>query len=98
MKLTKEECIKYKKELLWAYDNVGTKYDSSAIKDAISLGVVYYEKLMNEHFDNPPLKFEEIEEGMWVWIYREPAYRKILCTQTLNDILDLVAQSSTQGR
>jgi len=25
------------------------------------------EQLINEHFDNPPLKFEELHEGMWVW-------------------------------
>ena len=24
-------------------------------------------ELINEHFDNPPLKFEELKEGMWVW-------------------------------
>ena len=23
--------------------------------------------LIHEHFENPPLKFEELEEGMWVW-------------------------------
>lgn len=25
------------------------------------------EQLIKELFDNPPLKFEEIEAGMWVW-------------------------------
>ena len=25
------------------------------------------EQLINEHFDNPPLKFEELEVGMRVW-------------------------------
>lgn len=25
------------------------------------------DELIEEHFDNPPLKFEELEEGMWVW-------------------------------
>lgn len=24
-------------------------------------------KLIKQHFDNPPLKFEELEAGMWVW-------------------------------
>jgi hypothetical protein len=23
--------------------------------------------LIEEHFSNPPLKFEELKEGMWVW-------------------------------
>lgn len=25
------------------------------------------EQLIREHFDNPPLKFEELKENMWVW-------------------------------
>lgn len=24
-------------------------------------------ELIEEHFSNPPLKFEELKEGMWVW-------------------------------
>ena len=24
-------------------------------------------QLINEHFDNPPLKWYELKEGMWVW-------------------------------
>lgn len=24
-------------------------------------------QLIEEHFDNPPLKFEELKENMWVW-------------------------------
>lgn len=35
-------------------------------------------KLMNEHFDNPPLKFGELREGMWVWDNKEKWYRKIV--------------------
>ena len=32
--------------------------------------------LINEHFDNKPLKFEELENCMWVWdnFYKTPAY------------------------
>lgn len=43
---------------------------------------------------NPPLKFEELEEGMWVWIYRESAYRKILCTQTLSGVQFVIIDMS----
>ena len=34
------------------------------------LDIKYFEVLENlieEHFDNPPLKFDELKEGMWVW-------------------------------
>lgn len=24
-------------------------------------------QLIHEHFDNPPLKFEELKENMWIW-------------------------------
>lgn len=30
-----------------------------------NLNILY--ELINEHFSNPPLKFEELKEGMWVW-------------------------------
>lgn len=35
------------------------------------------EKLIAEHFDNPPLKFEELKEGMWIWDNKDKAYMKI---------------------
>ena len=25
------------------------------------------DKLIEEHFDNPPLEWEELKEGMWIW-------------------------------
>lgn len=29
--------------------------------------MVIFARLIEDHFDNPPLKFEELEVGMWVW-------------------------------
>ena len=29
--------------------------------------ILNYKKLIEEHFNNPHLKFEELKEGMWVW-------------------------------
>lgn len=56
MKLTKEECLNSVNELIlnWGYE--GLEED---------LEPIY--QLINEHFDNPPLKFEELKENMWVW-------------------------------
>ena len=34
-------------------------------------------RLINEHFDNPPLKWEELKEGMWVWDNKYEQYIKI---------------------
>lgn len=36
-----------------------------------------FKLLIEEHFDNPPLKFEELKEGMWVWDNKEKEYAYI---------------------
>lgn len=33
-------------------------------------------EVINAYFDNPPLKFEELEEEMWVWDNKEKMYIK----------------------
>lgn len=35
------------------------------------------ESLIHEHFDNQPLKFEELEEKMWVWYKPLKEWKKI---------------------
>lgn len=35
-------------------------------------------QLIREHFDNPPLRFEELEEGVWVWDNKEKMFCKIV--------------------
>ena len=37
------------------------------------------DKLIKEHFDNPPLKFEELKEHMWVWDNKIKQYYQISC-------------------
>ena len=32
--------------------------------------------LIKEHFDNPPLKFEDLKEEIWVWDNKEKTYIK----------------------
>ncbi len=36
------------------------------------------QQLIEEHFDNSPLKFEELHEGMWVWDNNDNKYNKII--------------------
>lgn len=31
-------------------------------------------QLIQEHFDNPPLSFDDLKEGMWVWDDKEKLY------------------------
>lgn len=64
--LTKEECEK-------ALMNICSS--NAKMEDR----KVFYQ-LINEHFDNPPLKFEELKEGMWVWDSKFKSYYKVKCT------------------
>ena len=29
--------------------------------------IICFKELIDEHFDNPPLEFEELKQGMWIW-------------------------------
>ena len=65
--MTKDECVKVLNVL---YFSDGTDCRDDECFNAL-MG------LINEHFDNPPLKFEEIEEGMWVWYKPLKQWKKI---------------------
>ena len=54
--MTKEECLK-------ALETLQDKYLNFDVVDEL----ICFKSLIEEHFDNPPLKFEELEVGMWVW-------------------------------
>lgn len=56
MMLTKEECLEALTEI---------KMYGSINIPLYSLEVI--ENLIGEHFSNPPLKWEELKEDMWVW-------------------------------
>lgn len=59
--LAKEECEK-------ALDSIYKVADKLVLNHNIFIGSYdILNKLIHEHFDNPPLKFEELKEGMWIW-------------------------------
>ena len=64
--LTKEECLEALTEI--------KMYGSISIP-LYSLEVI--ENLIDEHFSNPSLKFEEIKKGMLVWDDIDKEYRKV---------------------
>lgn len=64
MKLTKEECTKALNGLYFS--------DGTDGRDDECYNVLM--ELINEHFDNPPLSFEEMKEDMWVWDKKENMY------------------------
>ena len=63
--MTKEECLK-------ALETLQDKYLNFDVVDEL----ICFKSLIEEHFDNPPLKFEELEVGMWVWDNKEKMYIK----------------------
>ena len=69
--LTKEECEKaldHFEKCYWDQDN------SYGAMNGVRKDLDILNKLIHEHFDNPPLKFEELKEGMWVWDDRDKEY------------------------
>lgn len=68
--MTKEECLE-------ALETLCTFADGNPNSSGEFVGKMLQEaddklkQLINEHFDNPPLKFEELHEGMWVWDSKE---------------------------
>ena len=43
-------------------------------KDRVNQCTELLQNLIHEHFDNPPLSFEEMKEDMWVWDKKENMY------------------------
>ena len=69
--LTKEECEK-------ALNSLYKVADKLVLDHNIFIGSYdILNKLIHEHFDNPPLKWEEMKEGMFVWDNKHHTYIKI---------------------
>ncbi|MCR0360838.1 hypothetical protein MKD08_08880 [[Clostridium] innocuum] len=65
MELTKKNCMIAKNRMRGlAYTSCNCREENI---DEVNNCDNYLEQLINEHFDNQPLKFEDLEEGMWVW-------------------------------
>lgn len=65
LELSREECIRAKNRLRcmayrWCDCEEENIYEVNYHDRTL-------EQLIEEHFDNPPLEFEELHEGMWVW-------------------------------
>lgn len=68
--LTKEECLIALELIKESYGEGEFQYNYDE--------VYLLEQLINEHFDNPPLKWEELHEGMWVWDIKGDGYIEVL--------------------
>ena len=66
--LSKEECLEALRDIEF---NLPMSYINSEYglfgRCAYVNQIEILKNLIYEHFNNPPLKFEELEEDMWVW-------------------------------
>lgn len=66
--LTKKECENKLKNLKTLQDEINKNCTLNVVANiAFTNAIECFEDLIKEHFDNPPLKFDELEENMWVW-------------------------------
>ena len=77
--LTKEECkeaLEHIKTLRGSnYGGYYSGFNNSALPFDEDINVM--QELIHEHFDNPPLGFEELKPNMWVWDNEDKKYNKI---------------------
>lgn len=67
--MTKEECLKALNNLS-RYANIGREKHGAGgcvVDNFVSNNESVIYDLICDHFDNPPLKFEELKEGDWIW-------------------------------
>lgn len=79
MMLTKEECLEALRDIEF---NLPISYINSEyglfVRRAYVNQIEILKSLIYEHFDNPPLKFEELKEGMWIWDNKLKEWRKVI--------------------
>lgn len=64
--LTEKECNEELNKMQWQCDYLSKTFHTfSACK--ISESCRIFEKLICEHFSNPPLYMDEIPKGIWIW-------------------------------
>lgn len=69
--LTKEQCneaLDHFEKCYWNQDN------SYGAMNGVRKDLDILNELINEHFSNTPLEFEELKEGMFVWDNKHNAY------------------------
>lgn len=72
--LTKEECEKALDHFEKCYWNQDCSYGAmSRVRKDLDI----LNKLIYEHFDNPPLKLEEIRPDDWIWDKKNKKWRQV---------------------
>lgn len=76
MKLTKKEC-EIAVNSISNFINENCDSDDVCTMHDLKNKLNTIDELINEYFDNPPLKLKELHEGMWVWLDEHKRYYKI---------------------
>lgn len=72
MELTKKNCMIAKNRMRGlAYTSCNCREENI---NEVNNCDNYLEQLINEHFDNQPLKFEDLHGGMWIWDDKTKSY------------------------
>lgn len=74
------------------YENALTQMEEAYFDSDTCLGAMkrfsknieLFYGLLEEHFDNPPLKFEELKEDMWVWDNKD---KRWMCIERIKNVL-----------
>lgn len=72
--LTKEECERALKNIALSYDAEYVNECNDEFCKAMKNYIEMLENLIEEHFHNQPLTFEELKEGMFVWDNKHHTY------------------------
>lgn len=79
MNLTQEECneaLEHIKSLRGSnYGGYYSRFNNSAVPFDEDTNILNL--LIKEHFDNPPLKFEELKKGMFAWDNKQNTWIEI---------------------
>ena len=67
MMLTKEECEMALTEIEYSLCELEEIKTGVVVNCLFDENLETIKQLIEEHFDNLPLKFDELKEGMWVW-------------------------------
>lgn len=74
--MNKEECVKAMQTIYdFFFDEDGSIFISAC---DVGEAIEFMYDLIAEHFDNPPLKFEDLEPDMWIWDNEDKMYLQIV--------------------
>ena len=92
-KLTKKECLEAYDDLYWNLCEVEEKETGVDVCCLFDENLEKIKELINEHFDNPPLKFDEIETNMLIF-EKEKIPKFVLAIDRESQVIAYVSRSN----